>query len=309
MVDYAIKAAQIVLVFVVVYWVAAQAMAALYRVCRVRCVVVTQRPWPANVVTVFGLAAPLVATWSLVFLYSPGLNHIFIADHCHGQQCLPHSPVTVQSVLLSSVASLALLVLLILSLGLYCQIKSRIRQVQSLERLASYKPSRHFYLIDTPALVACCSGVLRCRVFVSTALQRRLSSEQLGVVLSHEFAHARRRDNLRKLLLACAVYAWPGAIKRQVLQDFEWMCEQACDQHAIRQWGQPLVTQTRRRVALLQGGSPRAVQEMESDTLGDVIQKARRRVTALALCVALALVVFLQIGLFSGGAHYLLEML
>lgn len=52
--------------------------------------------------------------------------------------------------------------------------------------------------------VAFCGGMLRPRVYVSAGLLDMLSEEEFAAVLSHETAHARRRDPLRRLLFHAA---------------------------------------------------------------------------------------------------------
>lgn len=54
---------------------------------------------------------------------------------------------------------------------------------------------------------AFCAGLLRPRVYVTAAAADALTPGELDAVLSHEAAHARRRDPLRRLLAAAAADA------------------------------------------------------------------------------------------------------
>jgi Zn-dependent protease with chaperone function len=58
------------------------------------------------------------------------------------------------------------------------------------------------YVRGTDA-TAFCTGVLRPRVYITTGALTSLAPTEVGAVLAHEAAHARRRDPLRRLL-ACA---------------------------------------------------------------------------------------------------------
>ncbi len=57
-----------------------------------------------------------------------------------------------------------------------------------------------------PAMAA--TGIVRSRVLLSRAAENLLTSNELETALSHEVAHVRRRDNLKKLLLRFV--AFPG---------------------------------------------------------------------------------------------------
>ncbi len=54
--------------------------------------------------------------------------------------------------------------------------------------------------VDSVSADAFCAGLFRPRVYVTTALARRLGADELEAVLLHEAEHARRRDPLRRAL-------------------------------------------------------------------------------------------------------------
>lgn len=80
-------------------------------------------------------------------------------------------------------------------------------------------------------------GWFRAHVLVSTALLRRLTPAQLGIVVAHERAHARRRDALRVTLAQVLSLAHLPSVRRDVLGSLALACEQACDEAAARACG------------------------------------------------------------------------
>jgi hypothetical protein len=59
-------------------------------------------------------------------------------------------------------------------------------------------------IVDADTPFALCAGVLRPRVFISSALAERLGAGELRAVVLHEASHARRRDPLRRALRSAA---------------------------------------------------------------------------------------------------------
>lgn len=62
-------------------------------------------------------------------------------------------------------------------------------------------------LLAMDVAVAFTAGLLRPRIYVSTALLRRVSASELEATLLHELAHARRRDPLRCWLVELVVWS------------------------------------------------------------------------------------------------------
>jgi Zn-dependent protease with chaperone function len=93
-------------------------------------------------------------------------------------------------------------------------------------------------LFDDHRPLAFCAGVLRPRIYVSTATVDALDDEQLAAVLAHEAHHARQRDPLRVLVarvLADALFFLPAA--RRLGDRYEDLAELAADRAALRASG------------------------------------------------------------------------
>jgi beta-lactamase regulating signal transducer with metallopeptidase domain len=80
---------------------------------------------------------------------------------------------------------------------------------------------------ESPAAVV--AGIVRPRLLISRSTTQTLSSNELRLVVAHEREHARRRDNLRKLLLAANFMPF----RRQIEQEWALASELAADQAAV----------------------------------------------------------------------------
>lgn len=80
---------------------------------------------------------------------------------------------------------------------------------------------------SSPAAVV--AGIARPKLLISRSTTEALSANELRLVVAHEMEHARRRDNLRKLLLAANFMPFGRAIEER------WMlaCELAADRAAV----------------------------------------------------------------------------
>jgi hypothetical protein len=85
---------------------------------------------------------------------------------------------------------------------------------------------------EAPAPLLALTGILRPRLVVSRRLLDILSAQQLEIAISHEQAHERSRDNLKRLILAVAPGAFPffrgfRAIERQWERHAELAADEA----------------------------------------------------------------------------------
>jgi beta-lactamase regulating signal transducer with metallopeptidase domain len=103
---------------------------------------------------------------------------------------------------------------------------------------------------DSAAAAAFCAGLLRPRVFVTSAMVASLPDQELDAVLVHEAEHAHRRDPLRRLAgrAAADVLFWlplVGWWSRRRLED----AELAADRAAIRRVGRTPLARALRATA------------------------------------------------------------
>jgi hypothetical protein len=91
-------------------------------------------------------------------------------------------------------------------------------------------------VINESKPVAFCAGLLRPRVFISSAAVELLDAEALDAVLAHELQHARRRDPLRVATgrtLSRALFFVPGL--RELARRQQALAELSADEAAIEQ--------------------------------------------------------------------------
>lgn len=95
-------------------------------------------------------------------------------------------------------------------------------------------------IVDSPTPEAFCAGLLRTRIYLSSAADAMLTSAELEAVIAHEAHHARRHDPLRILLvgiLADALFFLPAL--RRLNSRYEELAEVAADEAAVGSVGDP----------------------------------------------------------------------
>ena len=91
------------------------------------------------------------------------------------------------------------------------------------------------FRVDTNFPVAAVSGVLRPRLILSSRVIEECTAEELAIVVRHEAAHARRRDNLvRACLLALPDLHSLFGRSRAIDKHWHRSVEEAADDEAVR---------------------------------------------------------------------------
>jgi len=268
---------------------------------------------------VYGLLPPFIAAWVVALSMHPALTGLFQPPHCHQNDCSPHTPlITRESIVGAAMASVAFLLLMVFITLVYNRVQRAQRKLMTLESLSLEQSSAPeqlpFRIIDSTSLLAWCSGLWKPTVFVSKGLLNRLSKEQLQVVLSHEFCHARRGDNLRKTILHIATALWPNKLRRHIKADLNAACEEVCDLEAADQTqSKSLVTAV---IKLLQNADSNSKQIQLSSFAAT---ETRQRVTALetetphrsgVFCWSFLLILLvMETLLFTSTSHGVLEWL
>jgi Zn-dependent protease with chaperone function len=81
---------------------------------------------------------------------------------------------------------------------------------------------------SSPAVVV--TGLARPRMLISSSTARALNPSELRLVVAHEREHARRRDNLRKLLLLASFMP----LAKEIEERWALSCELAADRAAVK---------------------------------------------------------------------------
>jgi len=209
----------------------------------------------------------LLLLWSAPFVLSlmttlllllPTLGGLLLEPHCHGN-CAPHVPTTSTSILAWTGFGLAVAAAIGLLWHFLAGLLRGVRMRRQFDALSSRESGYRLLDAEEPAVFTL--GWWRPRVYVSSGLLSGCSSEELAIILVHEQAHRRRRDNLRILIGRVFCLVLPGAWRQIVVHDLHLLCEESCDFAAARDYGSLSVAQAlvqigrvlRRSTAPLQG--------------------------------------------------------
>lgn len=202
----------------------------------------------ANFLLAWAMAPVWLSITSLLLVLSPSISHWlgFGVDHCYGHGhsghlCISHTPWVMGSIfewaLLGGLAAVAS-AWLIAAIARWRRARATLISLSTLSRPAKAMPGlrvvssrRHFVFT---------LGLLRPRVFVTSALLDDIHPHELASVVAHEQAHQGRRDGLR-LFLAETLGGWHvPAMRRRIFADLHLAIEQACDEVAASQLGDRL---------------------------------------------------------------------
>lgn len=262
-------------------------------------------------------SAPLILSLiTTLLLLSPAFDEVLIGAHCHGE-CAPHVPSTSTSTLAWGGFALAVLATLSLTAHFAIGLWRGVRMGRQFAALSSRQPG--YRLLDAIEPAVFTLGWWRPRVYVSRGLLANCSNEELAVILAHEQAHRRRRDNLRLLLGRVCTLVLPSVWRRPVVHDLHLLCEQSCDFAAAKRYGSLSVAQTlvqvgrvlRRSMAPLQGisfdGSD--LQHRVHALLREDSRRLLTRWQIAILAVAACLAVLLAVEPLHHGAEWMIGLL
>ena len=94
-------------------------------------------------------------------------------------------------------------------------------------------------------------GWLKSSIFITEGLLKLCSSKDIDIILEHEKAHARRRDNLRLLLGRLLVLVVPPLLAKKFTNDLQLLTEAACDFSTAQKHGALNVAETLLRIQRL----------------------------------------------------------
>jgi hypothetical protein len=170
----------------------------------------------------------------------PEYDHCLVHPDLHVHICFVHPPHHlgnwVSCVLL--LAALAWVATKVARAG--AELKQGRRWLSGLLRHAHYRPDLDAQVLPVAAPLCLLVGFFRSVVVVSNGLVDQVDEEDLRVILSHERAHAARRDVLfRWIARFTTLFMLPGA-RATLLDTIELTSEQSCDDAAARTVGDRL---------------------------------------------------------------------
>jgi len=199
-------------------------------------------PAPASSLLLILISFPMVLSLlATALLFSPALEASLVSEHCH-TNCVAHVPhigsfwLTLTGLLILSGLTSVLLGRLLVNLH-----KARTLHKQ-LSLVATDKT--RFYFLDDPRPMVFTLGWLRNIIYVTDGLIESCEAQDFSVVLAHEEAHCRRKDNVRLLLARLVLMVLPPKLARQCSQDLHLLSESACDFVAAAKFGSTNVAET-----------------------------------------------------------------
>ena len=202
-----------------------------------------------RVLVALSAVPPVAACWLTVVASVPSLIALVdpSADHCmshggeHAHLCFVHLP--------GATMHLELVALLVTATA-YCALRladaglgvlRAARVTQALVRTAQRDEKRDLIVIESHLPVCLTVGLMTPRVVISRGLLAGLTPEEQAVALTHERAHAARRDALMRLIArATAALHLPG-VGAWLLRELEVAAEQCCDEAAATAAGDRLL--------------------------------------------------------------------
>jgi beta-lactamase regulating signal transducer with metallopeptidase domain len=94
-------------------------------------------------------------------------------------------------------------------------------------------------------------GWLKSSIFITEGLLKLCSSRDIDIILEHEKAHARRRDNLRLLVGRLLVLIVPTFLGKKFTNDLQLFTEASCDFSTAEKHGFLNVAETLLRIQRL----------------------------------------------------------
>ncbi|AMN10867.1 hypothetical protein ACZ81_04285 [Alteromonas macleodii] len=102
----------------------------------------------------------------------------------------------------------------------------------------------HFYSLPVTLPTAFVSGMISPKVYVTEALQKKVSPAQLDIILRHEFAHVKARDPLFRSLFAACTMLFPPPVKRRLIKHYVLLTELIADNTVAQHYDNLEVAQT-----------------------------------------------------------------
>ncbi len=173
------------------------------------------------------MAFPLLlslSTATLMFL--PIFESTLVSAHCH-EHCAAHSPLIEVPGLAQTGLALTLLISGVLLYRLILNLRVSKRLQTQLVHLTSDEGD--YRLLDNKQPFVFTLGWWRNEVYMTRGMREHCTDKDMAVILAHEQAHSRRRDNIRLLAAMLFNLVLPGRLGAMLHEDLHLLVESACD--------------------------------------------------------------------------------
>jgi Zn-dependent protease with chaperone function len=183
-------------------------------------------------VVLFGLLVTIGPDiWFALYAWGKGVCQMYLADLSLARVALDLGK------LLAAAAGVAILAVMLRE-GYRLRLLRRSLDKANCTAVSEVTCKYPVFMVDAAVPFAFCRGILRPRIYVSTGLEKLLTTEELDAVLAHEEVHARRRDPLRVLAAHVAAAAlFPIPLSRFLRDRYLAWLEVSADSEAVGKSG------------------------------------------------------------------------
>jgi len=218
-------------------------------------------PRAASNLLLAGLALTLLFSLAItLLLYLPHMR--LVAAHCHAGNCASHMPRS--GWWLAPALLLGMLVGVSFARFLFRQCLPARRLFRNLCLLGCERGG--YCLLPDMKPAAFALGIMRPRVFFTRGLLDNCRAAEVDIILRHEHAHLRRRDNLRIFAAALFTLPLPFSLREPLLRDHRLLAELACDVEAATLHSREDVAATLLHVSRMQASVPAGARGFVGDT-------------------------------------------
>lgn len=196
------------------------------------------------------LALPFcVSLLATTLLFGGLLEYNVLTTHYHGTDCESQFPRLQSAWAVGGVLGLTSIALLSMGTKFLSNLLASRALRQRLSLLGDQR--EQWCLLPNEARMVFTLGWLRNTIFITEGLLSQCSQRDIDIILEHERAHVRRKDNLRLLAARLLLLVVPGPMARRFSDDLHLFCEAACDFATATRHGALNVAETLLRVQRL----------------------------------------------------------
>lgn len=180
----------------------------------------------SNLLLIFFACPFLLSLITTVLLFLPGIDAALVSAHCH-DNCQAHAPL----IGIPWLAEIGLLLILLITFAMVRHLLSNLRAAGRLRTQLALvaEPANGYYLLNDSQPFVFTLGWWRNQIYITRGLLRECQERELDIILAHEQAHARRRDNVRLLLARLFLLPLPRPLRVRLFADLHLLIESACD--------------------------------------------------------------------------------
>lgn len=191
----------------------------------------------------------LTSLLATALVFSPLLENNLITTHYHSTDCEDKFPLLKSGMAIGSVLALTGLAVFAIMSRFFSQLLFSLKLESRLTILGEKKSEWH--LLPHKERLVFTMGWLKSTIFITEGLLKLCSGKDIDIILDHEKAHARRRDNLRLLIGRLLVLVAPRFLAKKFTDDLHLFSEAACDFSTAEKHGRLDVAETLLRVQRL----------------------------------------------------------